>query len=96
VAIPGNIEVTIRTLQFAVFVRRQYKLGASKEDMTTTTAINRELKQLDQSSDTTSVIQSVSSCLTSTHGECSGYYKDQSGSVLVRCVCKCHELGGAV
>jgi hypothetical protein len=37
-------------------------------------------------------IQNVSSCLTSSHNECSGYYRDQSGSVLVRCLCKCHDV----
>jgi hypothetical protein len=44
------------------------------------------------SADEVHIIQTVSSCLTSTHRECSGYYKDQSDSVLVRCTCKCHEL----
>lgn len=40
------------------------------------------------------VIQTVSTCLTSDHNECSGLYSDQTGNVLVRCACKCHELGG--
>jgi hypothetical protein len=57
-----------------------------------TTATNREMKQLGQASDSTNVIQTVSSCLT-LHEECSGLYSDQQGTVLVRCVCKCHERG---
>ena len=40
------------------------------------------------------VIQTVSSCLTSHHDECSGYYRDQSGNFFVRCACSCHENGG--
>jgi hypothetical protein len=35
------------------------------------------------------IIQTVSCCLAS-HEQCTGYYSDQDGNVLVRCVCRCH------
>jgi hypothetical protein len=38
-------------------------------------------------------VQIVSSCLTIQHGECSGFYSDRDGNLLVRCACKCHEIG---
>jgi hypothetical protein len=59
------------------------------------TSIQKTTPSMYSADEEVPVIQTVSFCLTSTHGECSGYYQDQSGSVLVRCVCKCHEVGAA-
>ena len=56
-------------------------------NQTTTTAIH--------SIDGVPVIQTVSLCLAS-HAECSGYYTDQNGTILVRCECRCHERVGVV
>jgi hypothetical protein len=37
----------------------------------------------------------VSECLTASHVECIGWYRDQTGEIFVRCLCKCHEVRGA-
>jgi hypothetical protein len=60
--------------------------------MTDTETTKIELHQHQEQRQQTTM--QVSECLTASHAECIGWYRDQLGELLVRCLCKCHESGG--